>query len=760
MQDTPQQHAADDGNWRISSLKRPILDKGELLKSARIMADPYRGGRLRHPFCVAGRLPSVVQCTCGAALVLGTRMHLPEIVFGNSWLELEHAPSSCAIRFDAIGALLSWVVSSLEGEADMALQVPVAQSEYWSSGGLAGGSSRQVWDWTYGGSYRGEVFDSATGAPLTPERGTASGIDMDMLRDQTQPIVHFVEMPIYEDFLHDFGECRLVVKLRVMPRCWFLLLRYWLRVDGVVAKVRESRYFCAFGSGKVHAEHSEKEGRCTCAQPGGGECLLHRESGILDENEAGQLLGVSSPAVFEYFTLEGLEVVGPLAPSPWRGLRPLDRFRADGGETYQPGTASAGSRLREGVVAAAVSGAAIVEPAALFAASDYIECCATLHGTSICALGSLDGDLVVLDVRSEAAEPQSFVSGRHDGGVLGVSFGLAGSGADEWVLASCGEDGCVRVWSPRERAEVAVYEGMGGLGADFSSNKAGKRVASVQCVKCPPSPPAEGTPLTVAAAVGRAVYVVSGERRTKLGPLPSQVTQLEWHPTSGDLMASCCGGVSVWTAGGLGPQLWLEVKAPVLCLQVSNDGRIVATGCQDESVRMWQLSPDSVGESLVESACFTCGGYDAKVESVAFSHDSRWMASAGGNSCVVWDFGGWELADALHADHDHDSGQHCVPADGGRSDRCALLLAGRVSVLAFCAGGSSTLLAAGTDEGVLVFDLARWQGGDNEYCQRGKPTVLRPVARCATDEPVSCIGWVGGAVVGGCVSGAAFRCEV
>jgi type 2A phosphatase activator TIP41 len=29
-----------------------------------------------------------------------------------------------------------------------------------------------------------------------------------------------------------------------MPRCWLVLLRFWLRVDGCLVRLREVRHFC------------------------------------------------------------------------------------------------------------------------------------------------------------------------------------------------------------------------------------------------------------------------------------------------------------------------------------------------------------------------------------------------------------------------------------------------------------------------------------------------------------------------------------
>lgn len=55
------------------------------------------------------------------------------------------------------------------------------------------------------------------------------------------------QLPLYESDLDDNGVCALTVKLRVMPRCWLVLLRLWVRVDGSMVRLRETRLFCRWG---------------------------------------------------------------------------------------------------------------------------------------------------------------------------------------------------------------------------------------------------------------------------------------------------------------------------------------------------------------------------------------------------------------------------------------------------------------------------------------------------------------------------------
>lgn len=78
------------------------------------------------------------------------------------------------------------------------------------------------------------------------------------------PILFYAEFPLYESELDDNGVSALHCKLRVMPSCWFVLMRYWLRVDKVMLRVRETRLFCDFSkpetAGQVLREVTWREG--------------------------------------------------------------------------------------------------------------------------------------------------------------------------------------------------------------------------------------------------------------------------------------------------------------------------------------------------------------------------------------------------------------------------------------------------------------------------------------------------------------------
>lgn len=87
---------------------------------------------------------------------------------------------------------------------------------------------------------------SAAGAEPCWE-ASEEGLDRAMLMAR-DPILLWDEVPLYESELDDNGVSQLRVKVRVMPRCWYVLLRFFLRVDKVLVKLRETRLFCPFSN--------------------------------------------------------------------------------------------------------------------------------------------------------------------------------------------------------------------------------------------------------------------------------------------------------------------------------------------------------------------------------------------------------------------------------------------------------------------------------------------------------------------------------
>lgn len=66
-------------------------------------------------------------------------------------------------------------------------------------------------------------------------------------------------MVLYESELDDNGISLLSCKLRVMPDRMLLLCRLFMRLDKVLVRVRDTRIYVDFNTGKVIRDYTEKE---------------------------------------------------------------------------------------------------------------------------------------------------------------------------------------------------------------------------------------------------------------------------------------------------------------------------------------------------------------------------------------------------------------------------------------------------------------------------------------------------------------------
>lgn len=73
------------------------------------------------------------------------------------------------------------------------------------------------------------------------------------------PILHFGEIYLFETDLEDCGYAMSKVRFRVMKDCWYVLLRYYLRIDGICVRVFDTRIFHAFGTDNIHREFQYRE---------------------------------------------------------------------------------------------------------------------------------------------------------------------------------------------------------------------------------------------------------------------------------------------------------------------------------------------------------------------------------------------------------------------------------------------------------------------------------------------------------------------
>ena len=169
-------------------------------------------------------------------------LSIPEQLYDWNRLMITHHDSGIAISFNAEDALRAW-------RSDMPTPVRVFMASQWKQSKKAEMEAHNAisidYDWTFTTPYSGTATqaDSALSSDVWAE--TSEQFDRTLLTNR-DPILFYDEILLYESELEDNGISQLSVKIRVMPKCWFVLLRFFLRVDRVMVRLREVRYFCRF----------------------------------------------------------------------------------------------------------------------------------------------------------------------------------------------------------------------------------------------------------------------------------------------------------------------------------------------------------------------------------------------------------------------------------------------------------------------------------------------------------------------------------
>ena len=87
---------------------------------------------------------------------------------------------------------------------------------------------------------------------------TTEQLDLEKLKRQ-EPILFYDEFTLYEDELADNGMSTLSLKIRCMPSGFFVLLRFFMRVDGVLIRCFDTRFHYELGKTYILREYLERE---------------------------------------------------------------------------------------------------------------------------------------------------------------------------------------------------------------------------------------------------------------------------------------------------------------------------------------------------------------------------------------------------------------------------------------------------------------------------------------------------------------------
>lgn len=110
-------------------------------------------------------------------------------------------------------------------------------------------------DWSYSAAYRGDERRGEAGRGLEVGGGE---IPVELLK-RRDPILFADEVVLYESELDDNGISVMTVKVRVMAQRMLLLCRLYMRLDGVVVRVRDTRVYVDFEKEVVIREYTARE---------------------------------------------------------------------------------------------------------------------------------------------------------------------------------------------------------------------------------------------------------------------------------------------------------------------------------------------------------------------------------------------------------------------------------------------------------------------------------------------------------------------
>ncbi|RCK64880.1 Type 2A phosphatase activator TIP41 [Candida viswanathii] len=188
---------------------------------------------------------------------------LPEMIFGNSSVRIVDDDRGGSVEFNALDSLDTledecefkvsyheeWIKSRRSKQSAIKQEQGVKKDLTEFTDNLDG---LKPYDWTYSTNFRGNV----KGLELV--RDETREIPIEKLT-RPDPILFYDESILFEDELADNGISILSYKIRVMPSCLLLLCRFFLRIDNVTFRIRDTRIFIDFDTNEVIREYKVQQ---------------------------------------------------------------------------------------------------------------------------------------------------------------------------------------------------------------------------------------------------------------------------------------------------------------------------------------------------------------------------------------------------------------------------------------------------------------------------------------------------------------------
>jgi WD40 repeat protein len=141
---------------------------------------------------------------------------------------------------------------------------------------------------------------------------------------------------------------------------------------------------------------------------------------------------------------------------------------------------------------------------------------------------------------------------------------------------------------------------------------------------------------TIAAGVGKTAIVLKDSQTREFGPHQSTVAGIDFSKDGGRIACAHYGGVTVWSLGqgpdgGAVPPRRFAWAGSHVALAWSTDGKFIATGTQENDIHVWRLA---------QATDMRMQGYPAKVKSLSWTADARFLYTSSQPVFTAWPFAG------------------------------------------------------------------------------------------------------------------------
>ena len=118
----------------------------------------------------------------------------------------------------------------------------------------------------------------------------------------------------------------------------------------------------------------------------------------------------------------------------------------------------------------------------------------------------------------------------------------------------------------------------------------------------------------------------------EFGPHPSTVADLDFSKDGSRIACAHYGGVTVWSIGQVTlPPRRFAWRGSHVALRWSTDGKFIATGTQENDIHVWRMA---------QATDMRMQGYPAKVKSLSWTADARFLYTSAQPVFTAWSFSG------------------------------------------------------------------------------------------------------------------------